>query len=225
MEFKEENTFDFLSSYQSDKDEDYSEKEDLIMNKKFYAKDLTKPFEKNISKAEVQCLLKDQLPIMADSFPPEVDESSLMALPYNFRDKEKMLGKRGLQESSMMQHMNSNQKESGMNSYQFDNGYTEYLLQSQNIQNSLLNNYQSNLPDNSIEPIITRNRGRQQSVTRGAGYNISPAKPTAIQRSEKSFSFCNSLRENSMNHERAAERSRAAVERSRRVMEGSSYRE
>lgn len=48
-----------MSSYQSDKDEDYSEKEDLIMNKKFYAKDLHKPFEKNISKAEVQCLLKD----------------------------------------------------------------------------------------------------------------------------------------------------------------------
>jgi len=40
----EENTFDFLGSYQSDKDEDYSEKEDLIVNKKYYQKDLHRPF-------------------------------------------------------------------------------------------------------------------------------------------------------------------------------------
>jgi len=49
-----------LDSYQSDQDEDYSEKEDLIQNKKYYAKDLCKPFEKNISKAEIEYLLKDQ---------------------------------------------------------------------------------------------------------------------------------------------------------------------
>jgi hypothetical protein len=55
----EENTFDFLGSYQSDKDEDYSEKEDLIMNKRYYAKDLQTPFEKTISKAEINHLLKD----------------------------------------------------------------------------------------------------------------------------------------------------------------------
>lgn len=56
-----ENTFDaFLDSYQSDQDEDYSEKEDLIQNKKSYAKDLVKPFEKNIPKAEIEYLLKDQ---------------------------------------------------------------------------------------------------------------------------------------------------------------------
>ena len=55
-----ENTFDqFLDSYQSDQDEDYSEKEDLIQNKKSYAKDLVKPFEKNIPKAEIEYLLKD----------------------------------------------------------------------------------------------------------------------------------------------------------------------
>ena len=94
LEEKEENTFDFLSNYQSDKDEDYSEKEDLIMNKKHYAKDLTKPFHKNISKAEVQCLLKDQIPLK-DS----VEESSLMVLPYNFRDK--MLGKRPAPEAAL----------------------------------------------------------------------------------------------------------------------------
>ena len=50
-----ENTFDFLGSqYKSDLDEDYSEKEDLIKNKKFYAKDINKPFAlKSIPKAEV----------------------------------------------------------------------------------------------------------------------------------------------------------------------------
>lgn len=109
---EEENTFDFLGSYQSDKDEDYSEKEDLIMNKKFYAKDLTKPFEKNISKAEVQCLLKDQIP--SDGY-PGVDESSIMPLPYNMREKDRLIGKRNYYEFS--------QKESI-----FDNGYAEYLF-------------------------------------------------------------------------------------------------
>ena len=59
MTLNEENTFDFLGSYQSDKDEDYSEKEDLIMNKKFYAKDITKPFENKIPLTEVNYLLKD----------------------------------------------------------------------------------------------------------------------------------------------------------------------
>ncbi len=54
-----ENTFDFLESYQSDKDEDYSEKEELIINKNNYAEDVHKPFEKPISKIEVKHLLKD----------------------------------------------------------------------------------------------------------------------------------------------------------------------
>lgn len=54
-----DNTFDFLgSNYQSDEDEDYSEKEDLIQNKKNYQQDMYKPFEKNIPKTEVQYLLK-----------------------------------------------------------------------------------------------------------------------------------------------------------------------
>ena len=54
-----DNTFDFLgSNYQSDEDEDYSEKEDLIQNKKNYQKDMFKPFEKNIPKTEVEYLLK-----------------------------------------------------------------------------------------------------------------------------------------------------------------------
>ena len=56
---QEENTFDFLNSYHSDQDEDYSEKEDLIINKKFYAKDIYKPFEKKVPKTEVEYLLKD----------------------------------------------------------------------------------------------------------------------------------------------------------------------
>lgn len=59
-----DNTFDFFNSYsqyESDQDEDYSEKEDLIQNKKSYAKDLFKPFEKNIPKAEVEYLLRDQV--------------------------------------------------------------------------------------------------------------------------------------------------------------------
>ena len=59
----QENTFDFLGSYASDQDEDYSEKEDLIQNRKYYAKDLFQPFEKNIPKIEVKYLLKDQEPI------------------------------------------------------------------------------------------------------------------------------------------------------------------
>ena len=59
----DENTFDFFNSYshyQSDQDEDYSEKEDLIQNKKYYQKDLCKPFEKNIPMTEVVHLLRDQ---------------------------------------------------------------------------------------------------------------------------------------------------------------------
>ena len=61
-----ENTFDFdfSGSNGSDRDEDYSEKEDLIVNKKFYAKDIHKPFEKNIPKTEIEYLLKDQEPII-----------------------------------------------------------------------------------------------------------------------------------------------------------------
>ena len=55
----EENTLDFLGSYKSDQDEDYSEKEDLIQNKKFYAKDFIKPFERTIPKTEVEFLLKE----------------------------------------------------------------------------------------------------------------------------------------------------------------------
>ena len=58
----EENTFDFLDSYHSDQDEDYSEKEDLIINKKFYAKDIYKPFEKKVPKTEIEYLLKDKGP-------------------------------------------------------------------------------------------------------------------------------------------------------------------
>ena len=54
-----ENTFDFLKSYQSDKDEDYSEKEDLIQNKINYAEDVHKPFEKPIPKIEVKDLIRD----------------------------------------------------------------------------------------------------------------------------------------------------------------------
>lgn len=57
----EENTLDFLGSYKSDQDEDYSEKEDLIQNKKFYAKDFIKPFERTIPKTEVEFLLKEQV--------------------------------------------------------------------------------------------------------------------------------------------------------------------
>ena len=57
-----ENTFDFLKSYQSHEDSNYSEKEDLIVNKKFYAKDIYKPFEKPISKTEIEYLLKEQGP-------------------------------------------------------------------------------------------------------------------------------------------------------------------
>ncbi len=56
----EKHTFDFLDSYKSEQDEDYSEKEDLIQNKKHYAKDLQNPFQKNIPKAEVEYLLKEQ---------------------------------------------------------------------------------------------------------------------------------------------------------------------
>jgi hypothetical protein len=100
----EENTFDFLGSYQSDKDEDYSEKEDLIKNKKHYVKDLNKPFEKNISKAELECLLKDQggrQPPNNLEFQQEL-ETSLMSLPFNQRDPGILLGKRTLQESSLM---------------------------------------------------------------------------------------------------------------------------
>lgn len=155
------------------------------MNKKFYAKDLTKPFEKNISKAEVQCLLKDQIP--SDGY-PGADDSSIMPLPYNIRDKDKLLGKRNYNEFS--------QKES-----LFDNGYAEYLYQSQNLQNSLLNNYQVHMADSSIDPIMTRNRGRN---TRGPIYAYSPNKQ--LQKSEKSFSFCNSLREASHQQARGSRR-------------------
>lgn len=59
----DQNTFDFLGthgSYESDEDEDYSEKEDLIQNKKFYQKDIFKPFEKSIPKTEIEYLLKEQ---------------------------------------------------------------------------------------------------------------------------------------------------------------------
>ena len=57
-----DNTFDFLgSNYQSEEDEDYSEKEDLIQNKKFYQKDIFQPFEKSIPKTEIEYLLKQQV--------------------------------------------------------------------------------------------------------------------------------------------------------------------
>ena len=55
-----ENTFDFLRSYQSQEDSNYSEKEDLIVNKKFYAKDIQTEFEKKIPKTEIEYLLKEQ---------------------------------------------------------------------------------------------------------------------------------------------------------------------
>lgn len=58
-----QDTFDFLGthgSYQSDEDEDYSEKEDLIQNKRFYQKDIYKPFDKSIPKTEIEYLLKEQ---------------------------------------------------------------------------------------------------------------------------------------------------------------------
>jgi hypothetical protein len=47
----------FGSHYDSDKDEDYSMKEDLIQNTKTYKND-TKPITLNISKAEVKYLLE-----------------------------------------------------------------------------------------------------------------------------------------------------------------------
>jgi len=49
----------FGSHYDSDKDEDYSVKEDLIQNTKTYKED-KKPINVNISKAEVQYLLSQQ---------------------------------------------------------------------------------------------------------------------------------------------------------------------
>ena len=68
---EEENTFDFFNSYshyQSDQDEDYSEKEDLIQNRKHYQKDVCKPFERNIPNAEVADLLRDQKSNYHDAF-------------------------------------------------------------------------------------------------------------------------------------------------------------
>ena len=47
----------FGSHYDSDKDEDYSLKEDLIQNTKTYRND-RKPIQLNISKAEVKYLLE-----------------------------------------------------------------------------------------------------------------------------------------------------------------------
>lgn len=47
----------FGSHYDSDKDEDYSVKEDLIQNTKTYRND-RKPIQLNISKAEVKYLLE-----------------------------------------------------------------------------------------------------------------------------------------------------------------------
>jgi len=52
---KEENTFDIFNSEQ---DETYSEKEDLIQNKKWYKKD-KHPWGRSIPKTEVQGLLHD----------------------------------------------------------------------------------------------------------------------------------------------------------------------
>lgn len=46
----------FGSHYDSEKDEDYDEKEDMIQNTKTYYND-RKPMQFNISKAEVQYLL------------------------------------------------------------------------------------------------------------------------------------------------------------------------
>jgi hypothetical protein len=47
----------FGSCYDSEKDEDYSVKEDLIQNTKTYKND-RKPIQLNISKAEVKFLLQ-----------------------------------------------------------------------------------------------------------------------------------------------------------------------
>lgn len=57
-ESSEQNTFDLIGSYNSDLDEDYSEKEDLIQNKNYYRRDF-QPFDKDISKVEVEHLIKD----------------------------------------------------------------------------------------------------------------------------------------------------------------------
>ena len=48
----------FGSHYDSDKDEDYSIKEDLIQNTKTYRNDF-KPFERNVSKAEIAYLNRE----------------------------------------------------------------------------------------------------------------------------------------------------------------------
>lgn len=174
-----ENTFDFdfSGSNESDPDEDYSEKEDLIVNKKFYAKDMHKPFEKNIPKTEIEYLLKDQEPIINQSRNPSPigvlhedskfplgflndQQSSLMCIPLGHkqskgenhtpRSKKKptILGKRNLPDISYQGRLHLD-------------GYAEYLQQSQNLQNSLFNNCQAYDFDNSIEPIITRKRRQQ----------------------------------------------------------------
>lgn len=82
-----------------------------------------------------------------------------MSLPFNQRDPGILLGKRTLQESSLMQHGTHSKPDGGI----IESGYHEYLLQSQNLQNSLLN-FNNNLAENSIEPIITRNRGKLQQI-------------------------------------------------------------
>ena len=56
----------FGSHYDSEKDEDYSLKEDLIQNTKTY-KDDRKPIQLNISKAEVKYLLEQQNNMNEDS--------------------------------------------------------------------------------------------------------------------------------------------------------------
>ena len=49
----------FGSAYESEKDEDYSVKEDLIQNTKTYRND-TKPFKHQVSKAEIAYLKSQQ---------------------------------------------------------------------------------------------------------------------------------------------------------------------
>lgn len=76
----------FGSHYDSDKDEDYSVKEDLIQNTKTYQNDF-KPFKHIVSKAEI-AYLKSQQKYDSLLFAGSVDDLNFYQNPLNYLQDE-----------------------------------------------------------------------------------------------------------------------------------------